>query len=272
MSVGDWTTGYHSEPDGATDPGSVLDDELQTLKALIRERAAIEHDWGTSSFSGGFQDSGRHTNGSARAFAQNTAPTTLLKPDGTAGNTLTSALDGGRLWIDTNQHNRGYVLDPDVASVTFNPIVGMPICAASVNSTSTSSATIDNVSYTSLTFGTNSLTIPSNELTWLLTITMTILVSNGAGSDRSVRADLYETGVGATLISSGATFKAGAAGEINLRYSVSIATASTYTIEARCQSSGGSVTFNGGAHSLTANGAANRSHVLHMRAVPYPLT
>jgi len=97
-----WSAAYELDPT-ATDPVSQGDDHLRQAKNEVRRRLTAEHDFST--VPGLYIDTGRHIQGSARVFNQNTAPTV----DGTftpsclfgTGDTLGfSGCDDGRLWID----------------------------------------------------------------------------------------------------------------------------------------------------------------------------
>jgi hypothetical protein len=110
------STPFEANPT-ATDPVSQGDDHLREHAREIRERAEVEHEWGTG-ISGVSGDNGLHRLGSARCFIQNTAPTLLEDGDapldynntGGAGTATLSANESvrtpsrtvghGRCWID----------------------------------------------------------------------------------------------------------------------------------------------------------------------------
>ena len=120
MATWDWSSNFEGPTPGSqidtvddTDLGSDLDEIINQRMKAIRERANVEHDWSDSSIDGAYSELGRHNPGSARAFFGTTAPTTLWKPDGTAGADTagTPGLDDGRLWVDSDDNNRLYVRD-----------------------------------------------------------------------------------------------------------------------------------------------------------------
>jgi hypothetical protein len=83
-----------------SDQVSQGDDKIRELKENIRDRAEVEHLWGTIS-SGG--DNGRSREGNARVFYDNSEPSALSNSvTDTAGS---SALDEGRLWRDADDGN-----------------------------------------------------------------------------------------------------------------------------------------------------------------------
>jgi hypothetical protein len=80
-----------------SDQVSQGDDKIRELKENIRDRAEVEHLWGTIS-SGG--DNGRSREGNARVFYDNSEPSALSNSvTDTAGS---AALDEGRLWRDAD--------------------------------------------------------------------------------------------------------------------------------------------------------------------------
>lgn len=94
-----WDTSYEASPAGGDSPTSG-DDEMRSTKLAIRERAELEHIWGTGEASAGH---GWHREGSAKAYFQDAAPTN--RPDNATS--LTSD-DAGRLWFDDNDSDRFY--------------------------------------------------------------------------------------------------------------------------------------------------------------------
>lgn len=87
-----WDSGTFEASPANSDPVSQGDDKIRELKENIRERAEVEHLWGTIS-SGG--DNGRHREGSARAFYESSDPSALANSStDTSGS---GALDEGRL-------------------------------------------------------------------------------------------------------------------------------------------------------------------------------
>lgn len=85
-----WNAGYESSPAGS-DLASDLDTFIQGFKAEVRQRAEVEHSWGSST-----DDNGLHAMGSARCFVQNSAPTAINGGTAALGqyNSAASA-DGG---------------------------------------------------------------------------------------------------------------------------------------------------------------------------------
>lgn len=80
-----------------SDQVSQGDDKIRELKENIRDRAEVEHLWGTISTGG---DNGRSREGNARVFYDNSEPSALSNSvTDTAGS---GALDEGRLWRDAN--------------------------------------------------------------------------------------------------------------------------------------------------------------------------
>jgi hypothetical protein len=94
-----WDTIFENDPDN-TDTVSEGDDHIRQTKTLIRNRAEVEHGWGTG-LGEGVDDTGRHREGSAQCFYQAGAPTDLAAAD-TAGLTALDATDDGRCWIDSD--------------------------------------------------------------------------------------------------------------------------------------------------------------------------
>jgi hypothetical protein len=109
-----WNSATYEDDPEAGDPLGQGDDHIRELKEQIRERAEVEHHWGTDHT----DDTGLHKVGSSRCYAQSAAPTTLpdSKTDhvpGTGGQTGVSNLNTdatagaedvglGRCWIDTD--------------------------------------------------------------------------------------------------------------------------------------------------------------------------
>jgi hypothetical protein len=100
-----WTSDYEDDPDN-TDPLSKADDHIRSTRNQVRERAEVEHSWGYGFTDSPTDETGRHREGSARAFYGADAPTGLgfgedpneLTEDIDSTNTL----DEGRLWHDTD--------------------------------------------------------------------------------------------------------------------------------------------------------------------------
>jgi hypothetical protein len=105
-----WDTGYEADPDNL-DLLSEGDDRIRELKTDVRQRADTEHDWGDG-FVVGYDDSGRHTLGSAKPFYQAAAPATMPELDFQGSN----ALDLGRMWIDYDAPYKLYIYDDGVLS------------------------------------------------------------------------------------------------------------------------------------------------------------
>ena len=276
MTVGDWTTGFNATPDGATELGSVLDDKIQELKTLIRERASIELNWGTASFEAGYGDTGRANPGSARAFVQTGTPTGLRRPDNSAnqtGTSLTKAADQGRLWADTNDNNRLYVIDPDAAGAgaTFNPVAAIPTHTDIVTGTSTSTAAIASGGVTDLTFSDASLLTPAEGI-WRIWVMAQVHIKNGSAANRTIRLDIHQTAPGAVFADAYEwVLKSDEEKTAILLHTAVLASASTtYTYKVVGEASGATCTYNGASCTLTGNGAATRTHRLWMWMAPYP--
>jgi hypothetical protein len=85
---------------------SKADDHMRSTRNQVRERAEVEHSWGFGFTHSPADETGRHREGSARAFYGADAPTGL--GFGEDPNTLTedidatTTLDEGRLWHDTD--------------------------------------------------------------------------------------------------------------------------------------------------------------------------
>lgn len=273
MAIGDWTTGYNATPDGAVDLGSTLDEQLQTLKTLIQERASLELDWGTSSFEAGYSDTGRSNPGSARAYVQTSSPTGLRRPDNSAnqtGTTLTKAADQGRLWVDTDDNNRLRVIDPDISGTgaSWRPVAAAPAhddgYGPPLAGTSTATTTIPSGSTVDLALA-GSITAPAEASTdWDLFVSAYIHVINGAGSDRTVRLDLVETTTATIIDVAEVTLKSGEVQRIPLQGYLGMSASTTYGFKVVGEASGANVAFHGGSGGthLTGNGAANRTHCI----------
>lgn len=116
MSV-TWNTPFEASPAGGDSP-ALGDDKIREFKEAFRERFEHEHKMdlgvGTASLDGW------HIQGSAISYIQTDAPTT--RPD---GSTALSALDNGRLWVDTDDnsfyfyvHGTGWVATAFIAHIT----------------------------------------------------------------------------------------------------------------------------------------------------------
>src|SRR3990167_3494323 len=98
-----WTAASETNPTN-TDSVSQADDHMRQIKGEVRDRVEVEHDF--AELGNVTTDTGRHLEGSARCFRQNTAPTV----DGaiTAACLAEADYDGnrgcddGRCWIDTD--------------------------------------------------------------------------------------------------------------------------------------------------------------------------
>jgi hypothetical protein len=277
VALGDWTTAYNAQPDGAVDLGSVLDDELNTLKALIRERAAKELNWGTASFETGYSDTGRANPGSARAYFQSASPTGLRRPDNSANQTattLTGAGDQGRLWVATGNGNALFVLN---AAGTFEQVRAFGVPITQVDTTSAdSSAIADGGSTTTLGSWGTALTVThpasgSNDLI----IEASIEIANSTATDRYVRVTMHRTAPSAVSLMTRELIvpqrvSATLHGRVTFHFyhrtaaaSLAASTAYTYAFVAEANSTG--VIFGGGgAAQLTGDGAASFAHRAHL--------
>lgn len=94
-----WDASFETEP-ANTDPVSEGDDNIRQVKEETRRRAQVELDFSTLpvSVSGTNNDNGRLRPGAARSFSQSAAPVAIDVADDDAS----SALDDGRMWVDTD--------------------------------------------------------------------------------------------------------------------------------------------------------------------------
>lgn len=98
-----WNASPYEANPTATDSVGQGDDHMRTLKQEIRDRARVEHDWGSDNQDATTdnQNDGRHREGSARVFFETTAPTdatALAERDRSGSRTL----DDGRVFIDSD--------------------------------------------------------------------------------------------------------------------------------------------------------------------------
>jgi hypothetical protein len=118
-----WNAAHELEPSN-NDPVADADDRMLDIKINTRHRGEVEHYWGDIDTAGS-NDNGLHRVGSARCFAQATAPTTLSNSMGSldsivptrndvtdlndaASNTAAAIADDvghGRCWIDTDDNS-----------------------------------------------------------------------------------------------------------------------------------------------------------------------
>lgn len=109
-----WDASFEGTP-VVTDDSGLDYQQHQNRAVMVRKRGDIEHDWGSAG-GAGFTGSGRHSPGSARIYSGATAPTTILRPDGTAlvagdmptgsgASPTLGANDTFRVWQDTS----GYI-------------------------------------------------------------------------------------------------------------------------------------------------------------------
>lgn len=97
-----WNTTYEAQPPDTDNP-KYGDDHMRSIKIGVRERLEKEHVGGTAET---YTGHGWHRPGSAMAFCQAAAPTTLNDTDsnGGAGSTAlgNDTKSIGRLWVDTD--------------------------------------------------------------------------------------------------------------------------------------------------------------------------
>jgi hypothetical protein len=285
-ALGDWTTGYNADPDGATDTGDILDDELRTLKANIRERGKLELDWGTAAFETGYGDTGRANPGSCRAFMQNAAPTGLKRPDnsGTQTSGTFNDNDVGRIWFDFNNGLQGFVYscgtgDPEpigdcTGTNSFQEFVAVGNPPAPAAGSSTSSSAIDGTGVgTALAYssGTNSVATPAGGF-WFVNVEADVHVTCTSAS--TVRVDLISTlsATPTTVDIEESIVSANTSRTFHLKFVGAVTGSSTYTYSAFAEASTANCTFNGGTGGthLTGNGAASRTHRLYATVFPNP--
>lgn len=117
-----WTAAFETNP-ANTDSVSQADDHMRQMKLEIRDRLEGEHDF--AELGNVTTDTGRHLEGSARAFRQTTAPT--------VGGAITDAClaeadydgnrgcDDGRLWVDSDgPDNTGSTADDNALYVSVD--------------------------------------------------------------------------------------------------------------------------------------------------------
>jgi hypothetical protein len=95
----DWTAAWEAIPAGGRNI-SLGNDDIIDFKQAVRTWGEVEADYGN--LTAGYGDTGRLTQGGARAFFQVAAPATLLKPDGTGhggDRNGSAALDNGRIFV-----------------------------------------------------------------------------------------------------------------------------------------------------------------------------
>lgn len=104
-----WTTGtFEATPDGAN-LISDGDNKIREFKSTVRDYGEAEICWSDSSSTGcSIANSGLLRQGAARAFFTTAAPTNL---NGTS-TTGSTALDNGRLWVDSDSSGDGGVTNP----------------------------------------------------------------------------------------------------------------------------------------------------------------
>ena len=136
-----WTgAGFENSPLGS-DPFAAGALKIRQLKAEIRARAAVEHQWGDTDSTN--DDNGLHRLGSARCFIGASAPTVLVESmtdynnaggagEGTLGDPATNSAAGatddvghGRCWFDSDDGYKAYVYVGETCTNLFDD-VGVP--------------------------------------------------------------------------------------------------------------------------------------------------
>jgi hypothetical protein len=122
-----WDTTFNNTPvDGDGAGGG--NEEIQDTRKETANRANTEHAWNSTSIDGEPIDTGRHREGSARAFYESAQPTTLKAADyspttSTSPNNGSNALDPGRLWVDSD--NKQLYVNTG-AGATWSPVTTIP--------------------------------------------------------------------------------------------------------------------------------------------------
>lgn len=219
-----WNATFAGSVPASGDQVSAGPDRFHDTKQQTELRLTTEVNFGSGYSS---NDSGRNRLGSARPFYQNTAPAALISSVVDAAGS--SALDSGRLWIDTDDLNRLWVYD--LGSTSWKPVTAQAgIYTEAVENTAATYAasawrTVASVSVTTPTAFTNSAK-------WQVIVTGKFVgYGNGAGQNAAV--DIYD---GATSLDQSA-LRSDASGAPNTAYvSASIlspAAATTYTFDLR---------------------------------------
>jgi hypothetical protein len=284
-ALGDWTTSYNASPDGATDTGDILDDQLRTLKAEIQMRAKKELDWGTAAFETGYTDTGRANPGSARAFLQNSAPTSLRRFDNSGNQTSGSLTDNdvGRLWVDFNEGLSLSVYtcgggDPEPASDcsgtnAFSKVIAVGDPPTPAAGSSTSSAAIDGTGTgTALAYstGTDDITIPAGGIWWVRVDADVHVICTSLST---VRVDLVsDSGAATTVDMEESIISANTSRTFNLHFGGAASSAATIAYSAFAEASTANCSFNGGTGGthLTGNGGFSRVHRVYAETFPAP--
>ena len=114
-----WSTGTFEASPAGSDLASTIDNQIRELKTTTREYAETEMCWSANDTDGcPVSNNGRLREGACRVFLEDTEPATLNAADFPPGST---ALDGGRLWADSNDSNQLYVYD-----AAFEEVDGVP--------------------------------------------------------------------------------------------------------------------------------------------------
>ncbi len=108
-----WDSTFENDPDN-TDSVSLGDDHIRQVKQELRGRLETELDFGTAA---GGSDHGRLREGAARVFFQDATPTGIAVADDDAS----TALDQGRLWVDSNNDNLLQAYDSAFENVNVQP-------------------------------------------------------------------------------------------------------------------------------------------------------
>ena len=96
-----WNASLEANPTDST-VAATIDNVIRETRLAVRERTDAEHAWDNVDPADGVTEdvtqSGRHREGSARAFYRDAIPTTVLGVDADGS----FALDDGRFWVETD--------------------------------------------------------------------------------------------------------------------------------------------------------------------------
>ena len=127
-----WDASFIGTPTN-TESVSGGNEEIQDTRKETANRGNTEHAWNSTSIDSEPVDTGRHREGSARAFYEAASPTTLKTADyvpstSTNPNNGSNALDAGRLWVDSDTKQ---LFVNTAAGVNWSTVTTVPVSGAS---------------------------------------------------------------------------------------------------------------------------------------------
>lgn len=133
LAQNQWTTSPFEASPTASDSVAEGDDRIRELKLELRERLETEHCFGTQDSDGCSaatgDDSGRHREGSAVVFFENSTPAAIHATDyASDGGASGTALEAGRIWVDSDSDpvNQTYVYDAAFEEIVADPGLESP--------------------------------------------------------------------------------------------------------------------------------------------------